>query len=148
MNASWSNRILRRTISWIHFSSTCSLPQLVGDLDRVAAGAEIGRRALQHGDVRALVRHRRHQRRRRRARADHDDALAVVVEVLGPFLRMDDRALELGHALPLRRIALGVAVIALAHPEEIGGEAQLLAGVGARGFDGPEVFRRSTISPR
>src|SRR4029450_6205239 len=53
---------------------------------------------------------------------------------------MDDRALEPGHVLPLRRIALGVAVIALAHPEKVCGEAPLLAGVGARGLDGPEVF--------
>ena len=53
---------------------------------------------------------------------------------------MNDRALELGHVLPLRRIALGVAVIALAHPEEIRGEANRLAGVGSRGFDGPEIF--------
>ena len=115
-------------------------PQLLGDLDRVAPGAEIGRRALQHGDMRAIVGHRRDQRRRGSARADHDDALVLVVEIFRPFLRMDDRALELGHVLPLRRIALGVAVIALAHPEEIGGEAKLLAGVGARGLDGPEIF--------
>ena len=29
-------------------------PQLLGDFDGIAAGAEIGRRALQHGDMRAL----------------------------------------------------------------------------------------------
>ena len=73
------------------------LAQFLGDLDRVAAGAEIGRRALQHGDMRGILGHRRDQRRRGRARADHDDALAVVVEIFRPFLRMDDRALEVGH---------------------------------------------------
>ena len=88
----------------------------------------------------AIWRQRRDQRRGGRARADHDHALVLVVEIFRPFLRMDDRALELGHVLPLRRIALGVAVIALAHPEEVGGEAPLLAGVAARGLDGPEVF--------
>ena len=48
-------------------------------------------------------------------------------------------ALELRHVLPLRRIAFGVAVVALAHPEEIRGEGYLLAGVGAHRIDGPEV---------
>ena len=117
------------------------LPQLLGDFDRVAAGTEIGRRALQHRDMRAIVGHRRDQRCRRGAGADHDHALVLVVEILGPFLRVDDRALELGHVLPDRRIAFGVAVIALAHPEEIGGEAKPFAGVVASGFDGPEIFR-------
>jgi hypothetical protein len=41
--------------------------QFVGDLDRVAAGAEEGRRALKHRDVVALRRDRRDQRRRRGA---------------------------------------------------------------------------------
>ena len=124
------------------------LPQFLGDLDRVAPGAEIGRRALQHGDMRAIVGHRRDQRRRGSARADHDDALVLVVEVFRPFLRMDDRALELGHVLPLRRIALGVAVIALAHPEEIGGEAQLSRRCRYAWPRWSRGFPRSTISPR
>ena len=117
------------------------LAQRFGDFNRVAPGAKVRRRALQHGDVRRILGHRRDQRRGGGARADHDHALVLVVEIFRPFLRMDDRALELGHVLPLRRIAFGVAVIALAHPEEIGGEAKFFAGVGARGLDGPAVFR-------
>ncbi len=115
------------------------LAQGLGDLDRVAAGSEIGRRALQHRHMRRIFGQRRDQRRGGGAGADHDDALALVVEIFGPFLRMHDRALELRHILPLGRIALGVPVIALAHPEEIGGEAKLLAGVGADRVDGPEI---------
>ena len=90
--------------------------------------------------MRAIIGHRRDQRRGGRARADHDDALVLVVEIFRPFLRMDDRALEPGHVLPLRRIALGVAIVALAHPEEIGGEAKFFASVGSDRVDGPEVF--------
>ena len=120
------------------------LAQLVGDLDGVAAGAEVRRRALQHRDVRAVGGDRRDQRRRGRAGADHDDLLARVVEILRPGLRVDDAALEVVHALPLRRVALRVAVVALAHPQEVGGEAQRLAGVGARGVDGPAGCPRST----
>ena len=40
---------------------------------------------------------------------------------------MDDLALEVVHALPFGRVAFGVAVIALAHPQEIGGDAEGLA---------------------
>ena len=52
---------------------------------------------------------------------------------------MDDRAVEFGHILPLRHIAFGVTVIALAHPEEGGGEPPRFAGVRPGGVDGPEI---------
>ena len=52
---------------------------------------------------------------------------------------MDDLALELVHVLPFRRVAFGMAVIALAHPEEICGEAQRLAGDLVDDIDGPEI---------
>jgi hypothetical protein len=48
--------------------------------------------------------------------------LALVVEVIRPGLRMDDLALEVGHPRPFGRVALPMPVIALAHPEEVGGE--------------------------
>ena len=54
----------------------------------------VGRRALQHHDVPGFLGHLREQRHRGRARADDDDFLAAVVEVLGPVLRMDDLAPE------------------------------------------------------
>ena len=40
----------------------------------------------------ACLGQRGHQRHRGRAAADHDDALAGIVEVLGPELRMDEAA--------------------------------------------------------
>ena len=41
-----------------------------------------------------LLRELRHERHGGRAAADHDDALAVVVDVVRPLLRMDDAAVE------------------------------------------------------
>ena len=89
----------------------------------------------------ALVRDRGHERRRGRAGADHDDLLARVLEILRPGLRMDDPALEAFHARPFGCVALGVPVVALAHPEEVRREPNVLAGVGARGLDRPALLR-------
>ncbi|MCU0888139.1 MAG: hypothetical protein MUC64_09015 [Rubritepida sp.] len=117
------------------------LAQLVGDVDAVAPDAEPGGRALQHGHMRGPPGHGGHHRRRRRARADDDDPLARVVQVLGPGLRMDDLPLELGHAGPFGRVALGVAVVALAHVEEGRGEAPARARRAVRCFQCPELRR-------
>ena len=40
---------------------------------------------------------------------------------------MNDLALEIRHAFPLGRVALGVAVVALAHPQETAGDRRLAA---------------------
>ena len=115
------------------------LAQGLGQLDGVAAGNEIGRRALEHRHVAGLVGHRRDDGRRRRPRADHDDLLAGVVEIFRPGLRMDDLALEALHARPFRRVADRMAIVALAHPQEVGREAERLAGIGPHGVDRPEI---------
>ena len=70
------------------------LAQRLGELIRIAGGHEIGGRALQHRDVVAVSRDRRDERRRGGTRADHDDLLVAVVQVLRPGLRMNDPALE------------------------------------------------------
>ncbi|MEY9462289.1 hypothetical protein ABH973_002702 [Bradyrhizobium ottawaense] len=114
--------------------------QLLGDLDGVAAEAKIGRRTLQHGDMRATVRDVRHQRCRGRARADHNDLLVREVEIVRPGLRMDDAAFEAIGALPFRRVAFRMAVIALAHPEEVRGESLCFTGIGRNRLDGPEIL--------
>jgi len=55
---------------------------------------------------------------------------------------VEEAAVEGVGAGPVGRVAVFVAVVALAHPEKVGGEAQLFLGVGAGGVDGPEaVFR-------
>src|SRR5271165_5384821 len=77
--------------------------------------------------------------RRRRARADDDHILVGVVEVLRPGLRVNDPALELLHPRPFRRIALRMAIVTLAHPEEIRRETDRLAGVAADALDGPKI---------
>jgi hypothetical protein len=94
----------------------------------------------------------RNQRCRGGAGADHDDPLVLVVEILGPLLRVNDPALEGLHGLPLRRITFRVAVVALAHPEEVRREANRFAAVGPDSFDGPEIFlarppRRGNLVP-
>src|SRR5689334_21280691 len=73
------------------------------------------------------------------AGADHDDLLAFGDEVLWPGLRMDDLALELVHILPFRRVTLGMAIITLAHPEKVRGEAYRFARGLVDGVDGPEI---------
>ena len=60
---------------------------------------------------------------------------------------MDDAALELVHVGPLRGIALGMAIIALAHPEEIRGEGHGLAAVDPDRFDGPQIGRARPARP-
>jgi hypothetical protein len=52
---------------------------------------------------------------------------------------MDDATLEVGHAFPLGRVAFGVAVVALAHPEEARRDAEGLAGVETLALDGPAI---------
>src|SRR5690606_21655633 len=69
--------------------------------------------------------------------ADDDDPLPGVVEVLGPVLRVDDRALEPVPTGELGFVAVVVAVVARAGEEEAGGELEALAGVGALGGDEP-----------
>ena len=58
--------------------------------------------------------------RGRCAGPDDDDALAFIVEVFRPGLRMDDLSPEIRNAFPLRGKTLEMAIIALAHPEEAG----------------------------
>jgi hypothetical protein len=57
------------------FLADLQLPQRLGEFDGVAAGAKVGRRALQHGDVAAFIGDRWNKRRSGRTRTDHDDLL-------------------------------------------------------------------------
>ena len=87
------------------------------------------------------ARHRRHERHRRRAAADHDHALARVVDVLGPFLRVHDPARETLAARKLRRVAFVVAVVAAAHQHEARPDPHLLAAVLAKCVHRPQRAR-------
>ena len=60
-----------------------------------------------------------------------------MVEVVGPRLGVDDLTSEPVHALPLGGVAGTVAVVPLAHPQEVAGEPDLLPGVGAGHVEGP-----------
>ena len=69
--------------------------------------------------------------------------LPAEVDVGRPRLRMHDLAPIVVHARPVGCVALLVAVVALAHPQEVGGERHRLGdagrGVGAGRVHGPEV---------
>ena len=52
---------------------------------------------------------------------------------------MNDAAFVVGHARPLRRVALAVAIIALAHPQEARSDPEGVAGVGAHALDRPSL---------
>jgi len=96
--------------------------QHVGDGVLRGPADDIGRRALQHRHMRGIAGDFGNQRHRSRTAADDDDLLARVVEVFGPELRVDDLPLEIGEPRKIGGIALGVAVIAAAHIEEIAGQ--------------------------
>ena len=85
-------------------------------------------RALEHRDVGGAPGERRDHRHGRRAAADDDDALAVVVDVVGPELRVHDLPAEALDARELRRVALVVAVVAGARVQEAAGQPDRLAG--------------------
>ena len=107
--------------------------------DRVASRQRdhVARRALQHRHVLGPLGHRRDQGDRGRAAADHDDALARVVEVGGPVLGVDDLAGEALDALELGRVALVVAVVAGAAEQEVAGKQLAAAVIGALDLDRP-----------
>jgi hypothetical protein len=89
--------------------------------DRVLARQrdDVRGRALEHRDVRGRVAHRRSQRHRGGPTADDDDALARVVDVVGPLLGVDDAAAEPVEPFEVRRVALRVVVVAGAGEEEV-----------------------------
>ena len=113
--------------------------QFVGDLDRVAPGPVEDRRPLQHRDMRAVLGDVRHDGRGRRAGADHHDLLAGQIHALLPVHGMDDLALEILGAGPLRREPVLVPVVALTHPQEVRGEPDVLAGIGPDPLDRPAL---------
>jgi hypothetical protein len=105
VNLAWSCRILRRTISWIQVSG-------------ISSWRSVSARSLALRPVRKKVGERCSMvtcAQRRRSPAQRVAAVAPEpitttacpqVEVVGPGLRVHDAALEIGHARPLRRVAL------------------------------------------
>ena len=102
--------------------------QGVGELVHPGRDRDPRRRALEHRDVLGLAGHRRHQGDRGGAAADDHDALAGVLQVLGPELRVHDLAAEVGDARDGRGVGLGVVVVARAGVEERAGHGGALGG--------------------
>ena len=114
------------------------LAQEIGNRILGRAREHPGGRALQHGDVRRLLRHRRHDGDRGRARSDHHNVLAGVVELLGPELRVEHLTFEFAE-IEAGIIGLVVIVIARAEIEEVRGHAGARA-VGQLHLDMPARF--------
>ncbi len=116
--------------------------QQVGD--RVAARHrhDVRRRPLEHRHLPGRARQCGHQGDRGRAAADHQDALAHVVQVLRPVLRVDDRAGVALQPLELRGEAPVVPVVAHRAEQPVAGQRHLLAGVGAFDPDRPAGLGR------
>ena len=91
--------------------------------------------------MRAFAGDRGHDGGGRCARADADDLLARQVKILGPCLRVDDLSAERVHTRPFGRVTFRVLVIALAHPEEFGGEGEDVAGIETLGLHRPALLR-------
>ncbi len=103
-------------------------PRDLGERVHARNGEHVRGRALEHRDVRRAARgHRGHERNRRRPAANDDDALAGVVQILGPVLRVDDLAREPLAALEARRKAFVVAVVAAGGEQPSARELRALA---------------------
>src|SRR6185369_9166419 len=94
----------------------------VGDLVFRGTRDDVAWRSLQHRDVRRALRHRRDERNSRRPATNHHHALAGVVEIFGPFLRMYDLSAKAFDTLPLWCVTAFVVVISGAKVEEVAGE--------------------------
>src|SRR3989338_1158236 len=79
---------------------------------------------LQHGDVLNLCCNGWDEGGSCGTRANHQDPAVLQGEPFGPNLRMHDLASEISHLGPLRSESFSVAVISLAHPKKVGGEAK------------------------
>ena len=77
----------------------------IGDRLLGRTSDDIGRGPLQHHDMCRSCRHRRNDRHRRRAATNHDNPLAIVAQVFGPFLRMHDAAGKAFRAVPAGHVA-------------------------------------------
>lgn len=106
---------------------------------------DVRRRALQHGDVRHLIGHRRDERHCRGAAADHDDALAAVVQILRPMLRMHDPPLETFRAFEARAVALIVSIVAASAEQPAGPDRADIAADSVADPDRPKALTAQPV---
>ena len=99
----------------------------VGDAVTLRERDDVRRRPLEHRDVGGALGELRDERHGGRAAADDDDALALVVDVGRPLLRVHDAAAEALAPGELRRVALLVVVVAGAHEEEVARHAAIVS---------------------
>ncbi len=112
-------------------------PQAVGDRILGRERHHVARRALEHRHVPGVLGHRWDQGDGRRTAADNDHSPAPVVEVLGPLLRVNDRAGEALATLEVRRVARVIVVVAGGGEQQPAGQLDALAGGGVLHLHGP-----------
>jgi hypothetical protein len=122
-------------------------PQRVGDPVPGRQRQDVAGRALHHRDVGGVAGQRRHERDRGGAAADDEHPAAGVVEVLRPPLRVHDRPREPVPAGEGRRVALVVAVVAPADPQERARDGHRLARIVAAGGDRPAAGVARPLGP-
>ena len=116
--------------------------QAGGQLVLIGSAQEIGRRTLQHGHMRRLLRERRNDRCGGCARSDHKHALTRIFRGGIPQLGMDEVPLVIGNPFPIGDIGVLMVVIALTHPEEAGGEGDRVSVGLAHGRHRPKAVLR------
>ena len=88
---------------------------------------DVGRAALQHGDVGSCLCERRQQSHGRWATAHDDHFLVLVVEIIGPELGMENSALEILNACYMAAQRFFIVVIPGAEDDEACVEARFMA---------------------
>ncbi len=111
--------------------------QRVGETVDGWEAEDVAGRALQHRHVLGHLGHGGDDRDRGGPAADDHNALALVVELRGPALWVDDLSAEALGACERRIERLVVAVVAAGREQPIAGERQRLTRVGAPYVDGP-----------
>lgn len=81
--------------------------------------------------------HRRHQRNRCGTTANDHHALARIVQIFRPLLRMDDLTLECISALEGRCVALVIAIVASGSENPVTGHGTALSGITVLHLHGP-----------
>jgi len=115
-------------------------PQLIGNFNSVPSKPKEGRRALEHGDMRAGLHNVGNQGRSGRARPNDNHLLALERKIVRPGLRVNDPPPKILHAVPFGHEAFRMPIVTLAHPQEVRGHGNRLCAVDLFGFDGPEVL--------
>ena len=92
---------------------------------------------MQHGNLRALFGHDRHDCNGGCAGTDDRYVLTAIIQPFGPFLRMDDLPAKICAAGKIWRVTLVIIIIACAHEQEARSEMLFLSAIYGLGGNTP-----------